>query len=290
LSRRVFGRQQLNIWDEQDDHAGALVAIEGSDQGAVTVYADAIEDHLRAQGLATVRVRSEEPADRVPRLREGGPDSPADALRATADLADLSTTRISPALQAAAVVVCEGFLDAAIVRYRAIGLEEQRLARVAQWAVNGLKPDLTLVVDAPSSGSGRANSAMNGGADGRDSAVVGAGHDLEDERPAREDSTSPVTTDPADDEDEPVDLAQAYRDRASYTPERYMIVQPHQGPLLPEVVERLESVMRQRTPAQAGPQPAVGPDQPTSRSNGTAGSANASRSTDRPPTPARTRS
>ena len=290
LSRRVFGRQQLNIWDEQDDHAGALVAIEGSDQGAVTVYADAIEDHLRAQGLATVRVRSEEPADRVPRLREGGPDSPADALRATADLADLSTTRISPALQAAAVVVCEGFLDAAIVRYRAIGLEEQRLARVAQWAVNGLKPDLTLVVDAPSSGSGRANSAMNGGADGRDSAVVGAGHDLEDERPAREDSTSPVTTDPADDEDEPVDLAQAYRDRASYTPERYMIVQPHQGPLLPEVVERLESVMRQRTPAQAGPQPAVGPDQPTSRSNGTAGSANASGSTDRPPTPARTRS
>jgi len=61
----------------------------------------------------------------------------------------------------------------------------------------------------------------------------------------------------ADDGDEQVDPAQAYRDRASYTPERYMIVQPHRGNLLPEVVERLDSVLRQRTPALADPQPAA---------------------------------
>ena len=62
-----------------------------------------------------------------------------------------------------------------------------------------------------------------------------------------------------DDDDEQVDPAQAYRDRASYAPERYMIVQPHLGRLLPEVVDRLESVLRQRTPALADPQPAVAP-------------------------------
>jgi dTMP kinase len=63
----------------------------------------------------------------------------------------------------------------------------------------------------------------------------------------------------ADDDDEQVDPAQAYRDRASYAPERYMTVQPHPGHLLPEVVERLESVLRQRTPALADPQPAAAP-------------------------------
>jgi hypothetical protein len=63
----------------------------------------------------------------------------------------------------------------------------------------------------------------------------------------------------ADDDDEHVDPAQAYRDRASYTPERYIIVQPHLGRLLPEVVERLEWVVRQRTPALADPQHAASP-------------------------------
>jgi len=361
LTRRVFGRRQLNIWDEQDEHAGALIAVEGADQDTVTQYADAIDEHLREKGLVTVRVRSQAPVNAVPMLRDGRPESPADALRATADLADLSTARISPSLQAGAVVICEGFVDAAIVRYRAIGLEEQRLARVAQWAVNGLKPDLTLVVDPPS-GNGASsvtpvdrpadrvlsaekpaaaenlaavasNGAVPAGPDAADltgvheaaevageeneEAVSGlalAGEALSelaapgqevpepDQAPAstRAGSTpaassaaastpaassaaasTPAASSPAapdagagtaatesvldersgqaDDDDEQVDPAQAYRDRASYAPERYMTVQPHPGHLLPEVVERLESVLRQRTPALDDPQPAAAP-------------------------------
>ena len=54
---------------------------------------------------------------------------------------------LRPPLEDGAVVVCEGFVDATVARYRAAGVEEQRLARVAQWAVNGLKPDLTVLVD-----------------------------------------------------------------------------------------------------------------------------------------------
>src|SRR4029077_1887598 len=92
-------------------------------------------------GWLIVRVRSADPPSRV------GTDNPADALRASADLADLTTQRVRPALQAGAVVVCEGFVDATVVRHRAAGVEEQRLARVAQWAVNGLKADLTVLVD-----------------------------------------------------------------------------------------------------------------------------------------------
>ena len=77
-------------------------------------------------------------------------DSPAQALRASADLADLTHRRVRPALQGGAVVVCEGFVDATIVAHRAAGVEEQRFARVAQWAVNGLKADLTVLVDGTS--------------------------------------------------------------------------------------------------------------------------------------------
>ena len=337
FTRRLFRRQQLNIWDEQDEHAGALIAIEGAEQVTVSEYADAIEEHLRKKGLLTVRVRSQAHADPVPMLHDGGPESPADALRATADLADLSTARISPSLQDGAVVICEGFVDAAIVRYRAIGLEEQRLARVAQWAVNGLKPDLTVVVDTPA-GNGRtpdsavrsvtsektgaaSGGAANGAANGHVpgplrpeevetaeqveseesmSGLALAGQALSElaepgqEVPERVDETEPAVTPgevsdaepspgrPVDsvthpatgsesgpaghpghhddhDDDEQVDPAQAYRDRASYAPERYMIVQPHRGALPLEVVERLDSVLRQRTPALADPQPAAPP-------------------------------
>ena len=39
LARRVFGRRGVNIWDEQDNHAGVLIAVEGADRAAVTEYA-----------------------------------------------------------------------------------------------------------------------------------------------------------------------------------------------------------------------------------------------------------
>jgi hypothetical protein len=53
---------------------------------------------------------------------------------------------------------------------------------------------------------------------------------------------------------------QAYRDRASYTPERYLLVRPlseENGVMNPEVVERITSVLRQRSPSLAEPQPAT---------------------------------
>ena len=57
---------------------------------------------------------------------------------------------------------------------------------------------------------------------------------------------------PADDDDERVDPAQAYRDRVSYTPERYLIVRPlseERGLINAEVTERIASVLRERSPA-----------------------------------------
>jgi dTMP kinase len=420
LVQRIFGRRGVNIWDEQDDHAGVLLAIEGADPVALAEYAGLIDEHLRSDGWLTVRIGhpavsvagGDSGASRSVGLvdehsasnggrsdagqpvrdqgypkqagngqsagrqvagvqpaggqlvagqvgvgqvgvgqvgvgqvgvgqvevgqglsgHRGGQDSPADALRASADLADLVTERIRPALQAGAVVVCEGFVDATIVAHRAAGVEEQRLARVAQWAVNGLKPDLTVVVDgvvaknhavktdvaaadrAGSAGAGSAG-AVPAGAGSADAVgglvaangavaepgvptaksagtaddtvnsdqqtialdVVASGDSVLVERTevdgvadgkaagtggAKSGTNTARDAEAADaelDEDEPVDPVQAYRDRASYAPERYLIVRPvseEGGMINPEIVERISSVLRQRSPALAEPQPA----------------------------------
>ena len=63
---------------------------------------------------------------------------------------------------------------------------------------------------------------------------------------------------PPEDDEEPVDPVQAYRDRASYTPERYLVVQPlaqDAADINLEVVERISSVLRLRSPSLAEPQP-----------------------------------
>ena len=318
LWRRIFGRRGVNIWDDQDDHSGVLIAVEGADPASTAEYASMVEDHLRSDGWHTVRVRSSADLSAAGAMTE----NTADALRAAADLADLANERVRPALQIGAIVVCEGFIDATIVRYRTAGVEEQRLARVAVWAVNGLKPDLTVVVNAPAasgpvipartptdpvvdapaadhaatpskfatrsdgqldgavSNSAVLNSAVSSSAKSNDE--FGPEHVTDgavDQHPLRTDPARdgdvlvgpdiaaddhPAPLDPVAagsvDDDDPVDPAQAFRDRASYTPERYLIVRPlaeEHGVINPEVTERIRSVIRQRSPRLAEPQPVV---------------------------------
>ncbi len=221
LSRRIFGRRRLNIWDDRDDHAGVLLAVEGADPAAVAEYTASIEDHVRADGWVVRRVSPDPPG-----LNASTGDNPADALRDAAALADFTSNQISPALESGAVVISDGFVDATIVRYRTLGLEEERLRRVAEWAVNGIKPDLTVVIEA----------------DG----VI---------EPAHAESPRPSGSDPHDEDH--VDPAQAYRDRASYTPERYIVVRPLSAhpdhAMAPEIQERIASVLRQRSPARQAP-------------------------------------
>jgi dTMP kinase len=275
----------VSIWDEQDNHTGVLIAVESADPIARAEYAGRIEEHLHTQGWRIVRVRSTQTEVRPV---GSGIDSPAQALRASADLADLATERVRPALQVGAVVVCEGFVDATIVAHRTAGVEEQRFARVAQWAVNGLKADLTVLVDGESGGDdpgeiGSEPAAATStsvssvdGEPGRPSGVAAAEGASPENAAAGPDASPPTAStqledDASDgeaasaevadggDDDEPVLPVQAYRERASYTPERYLLVRPlseEHGVMNPEVVERITSVLRQRSPSLAEPQPA----------------------------------
>jgi dTMP kinase len=280
LTRRIFGRRGVSIWDEQDNHTGVLIAVESADPLARAEYAVRIEQHLDTEGWRVIRVRTSQTEVQP---SASGVDSPAQALRASADLADLTTERVRPALQAGAVVVCEGFVDATIVAHRAAGVEEQRFARVAQWAVNGLKADLTVVVDGESGVLDQGVAEDEAPPASPELLPIAEGQPVADARSNAEDAPAErvgqVTAglpdrapmpdadkivdavDDADtgDDEEPVQPVQAYRDRASYTPERYLLVRPlseENGVLNPEVVERVTSVLRQRSPSLAEPQPA----------------------------------
>lgn len=253
VRRRLF-RRGTRLWEDADKHPGVLIAVEGPDPDAVHRYALAVAAELRSEGFSAVRVSSS-PAQTGPDSGEYHADHPADALRAMAELADLTAGRIVPALEDGSVVVCEGFIDAAVVRYRTLGVDEQQLGRIAQWAVAGLRADLSLVVDA-----GGAAGTSSGPADPAGAAVAttptadGAGPDGD---------SDPEADDPSADEAVPVD--QAYRDRASYTPERYLLVTaPPAGEdqLTQEVRLRLASLLRQRGAARSAPEPAAAPTAP----------------------------
>lgn len=266
LTRRVFHRKMPpSLWAEPSEHAGALIAVEGIDPAATADYLKSIDRHLREAGYLTCVVsrRDTSTAGLSPVV-----DPLADALRASAALADLMATQVGPALEDGAVVLCDGFMDQFIVRYRTQGLVEDDLSRVAVWAISGLKPDLTVVVDAPrpdatqpaspdSTGPSTRDVTAEAPPDGSGSAEPAPGADAAGEpAPVDEASVAPSAPGSEADEDERVDPAQAYRDRASYTPERYLIVRPlseEHGVINAEVTERIASVLRERSPAMVEP-------------------------------------
>jgi dTMP kinase len=230
VGRRLFRRKMPpSLWEEPSEHAGVLIAVEGADPVAAAEYLRGIDNHLVQAGYLTSTIHRWEPRAVV--TVAPSPDPLAEALRASASLADLMNARVAPALEGGTIVLLDGFLDELIVRYRILGLDENRLSRVAQWAAGGLKPDLTVLVNA----SGPA-------------AVAADGDPAEDE--AGRPEGGPPGAGP-DDEDR-IDAAQAFRDRASYTPERYLVVRPlseENGVINAEVTERIASVLRERSPA-----------------------------------------
>ena len=319
VGRRLFRRKMpRSLWDEPSEHAGVLIAVEGADAGAAADYLREIEAHLVEAGFLTSVIRRRE----TPPVAVATPADPlADALRASASLAELMTARVAPALEGGTVVLCDGFLDELIVRYRILGLDEDRLSRVAQWAAGGLKPDLTVLVNAtqpvPAAAAPVAGDTAAGGPDRRDGATGtltpsgpvevldvpapdGSGalrtgtpvaarieppggtamaaavsippaephlQPVPDDRPPTAGPTAAASAGPAagspagpeaePDDEERVDPAQAYRDRASYTPERYLVVRPlseEHGVINAEVTERIASVLRERSPARIEPE------------------------------------
>lgn len=134
-------------------HTGWFVAVEGGDGAGKSTQVALLAQRLRADGLDVLVTRQPGGTPLGERLRElvlhGDHVSPrAEALLYAADKAQHVDTVVAPALAAGQVVVTDRYVDSSIA-YQGAGrdLGPEEVAELQRWAVGGLKPDLTIVLD-----------------------------------------------------------------------------------------------------------------------------------------------
>lgn len=130
--------------------AGLFVTLEGIDRSGKTTQARMLCDALGERALAVREPGGTPVGEQVRSLLkdpsvEIGPH--AEALLFAAARAELVERVIRPALEAGRVVVSDRFLDSSLAyQGEARGLGVDEVARVNEWAVGGLKPDITFLL------------------------------------------------------------------------------------------------------------------------------------------------
>ncbi|GAA1174426.1 dTMP kinase [Ornithinimicrobium humiphilum] len=137
--------------------SGLFVAFEGGDGAGKSTQSGLLAAWLREQGVEVVQTREPGGTELGRALRElvlHGPDgsvSPrAEALIFAADRAHHVATVVRPALERGAVVLSDRYLDSSVAYQgaaRQLGHDEVRA--LSLWAVMGLLPDLTVLLDVP---------------------------------------------------------------------------------------------------------------------------------------------
>lgn len=140
---------------EANPGTGLFLVLEGGDGAGKTTQADLLTTWLEQTGREVVRTF--EPGDSVVgrQIRGllldpvwGDIDPRAEALLYAADKAQHLFTVVRPALQRGAVVVCDRYLDS-MLAYQGAGrvLSRTEVAEIARWATDGLRPELTVLLD-----------------------------------------------------------------------------------------------------------------------------------------------
>jgi dTMP kinase len=138
---------------------GHFIAIEGPDGAGKTTQASALAGHLRAIGVDVLMTREPGGTRLGERLRDvlmartlsDVPNDPlTDALLFNAARRQLVTEVIRPALVSGRTVLCARFADSTLA-YQGFGggVSLERLLTIEAVATDGLKPDLTIVLDLP---------------------------------------------------------------------------------------------------------------------------------------------
>lgn len=134
---------------------GLFIVFEGGDGAGKTTQTDLLVSALQAAGREVVRTH--EPGDSLVgrQIRSillspetGHLDPRAEALLYAADKAQHLSEVVRPALARGAVVVCDRYIDS-MLAYQGAGrvLDLAEVAALARWATEGLRPDLTVLLD-----------------------------------------------------------------------------------------------------------------------------------------------
>lgn len=136
---------------------GVFITFEGGDGVGKTTQATLLRERLDAGGVRTLRTF--EPGGTAlgasvrDLLLHGDYVSPrAEALLYAADRAHHIATVVRPALVDGVVVIQDRYLDSSVA-YQGAGraLEAAEIRDLSMWAVEGLLPDVTVLLDAPTS-------------------------------------------------------------------------------------------------------------------------------------------
>ena len=132
-----------------------FVVFEGGEGAGKSTQVQLLAEWLRSTGRSVVVTREPGGTPLGHRLRqilldvETGAVSPrAEALLYAADRAEHVERVVQPALRAGSVVVSDRYVDSSIA-YQGAGrvLDPRDIARVSEWATQGLVPDLTVLLD-----------------------------------------------------------------------------------------------------------------------------------------------
>jgi dTMP kinase len=131
-----------------------FITLEGVDGAGKSTHIEFIADAIRTKASHVIVTREPGGTDLAERLRQailGEPMTPIlETLLVFAARADHVERVIRPALKTGQWVICDRFTDATIAYQGAgKGVSRDLIARLAEAAHPGLRPDLTLVFDCP---------------------------------------------------------------------------------------------------------------------------------------------
>jgi dTMP kinase len=134
--------------------SGLFITFEGGDGSGKTTQATLLDAWLTERGRTVLRTREPGGTDFGAEVREivlhsrGHITPRAEALLYAADRAQHIATKVRPALERGEVVVQDRYLDSSVA-YQGAGrvLDAQEVRELSVWAVEGLLPDLTILLD-----------------------------------------------------------------------------------------------------------------------------------------------
>ncbi|MGP0224935.1 MULTISPECIES: dTMP kinase [unclassified Paenarthrobacter] len=206
---------------------GLFIAFEGGDGAGKSTQAARLFDALEARGLSVLRTREPGGTPIGEKLRSlvldhghGTIDARTEALMFAAARAAHASQVIRPSLAAGTIVITDRYIDSSVAYQGAgRGLGAAEVLSLNQWATEGLRPDLTVLLDVePSHGRQRRT----------------AGDATEDRLESEPD-------------DFHLAIRKAFLDLADQEPARYLVLPANQGidALATRILERVESLLNQ---------------------------------------------
>ena len=134
--------------------AGLFISLEGIDGVGKSTQSDLLEEFFRSAGkevLRTFEPGGTELGQEIRHLllhRKGDVAPRAEALLYAADRAHHVATKVRPALERGEVVITDRYLDSSVA-YQGVGraLKAEDVRSISMFAVEGLLPDLTILLD-----------------------------------------------------------------------------------------------------------------------------------------------